>query len=85
MTTSTDSAAGRGLPDERFPAGWYCIKGNSDNRLPRGEHEAFIRPIPASSRLYMEVEICGFLPMHFSGPRTTIEAMIVARIPGQTG
>lgn len=85
MTTSTNSAAEIGLPEERFPAGWYCIRGNSDNRLPAGEHEAFIRPLPASSRLYMEVEIGGFVPMHFAGPRATIEAMIVAKIPGHTG
>lgn len=82
MTTDTDPAARRGLPAKPFCAGWYKIVGDSDNRLPAGQHLAFIHVMPDSSRLLVEVEIAGFLPMQLAGHRDTVEAMIAGEWRG---
>lgn len=52
MTTSTNSAAGIGLPEKPFNAGRYLIAGNSINLQPAGAaHVVYIVPAPDDPEL----------------------------------
>ncbi|MGO4173732.1 hypothetical protein [Bosea sp. TAF32] len=87
MTTSTDSAAAIGLPDQPFIDGDYQIAGNSVNGLPAGAHLAHITLVPAHvlskphQELFVSVDEAPGLcvPLYMSGPRQLVESWIVDR------